>query len=278
LIYYSHFYEIPAPYKYSLLLGAGSIMLVGFLDDIYGLSNVLRLISQFLFMFLIAYFFDVHIWIANSLNLFNIFIAFVFLIGSIWLINTFNFIDGADGLLSTNIAIFSLISGFYFFLSGENTLAVCLWILCSINLGFLIFNWSPAKVFMGDSGSLLLGSIFVIFIIGSSITTQIPIWAWMSLLAIFYVETTVTRIILLLRGENIFKVHHSLHAYQRQVITSGNHSRPAKISIWINVLWTIPLSISCYLYPEYGALITLLTCIPLSIIFYIYGPYQTTKR
>ena len=107
---------------------------------------------------------------------------------------------------------------------------------------------------------------------------HIPIWAWLTLLSIFYVETTVTLMIRLWRKENTFKVHHKLHAYQRQIIVTGDHSRPAKISVWINILWTVPLSIACYLYPQYGALITLIACIPLSIIFYIFGPYQTAKR
>ena len=278
LISYNQFFSIPDPYKYSIFIGSGSMILIGFLDDIYGLSSLIKLVLQFLFMFLIAYFFDIHAWIMNDPNQFQIFTIFLFLFGSIWLINTFNFIDGADGLVSTNSAIFSLVSGFYFFLGGESTLAGCLWILSSVNLGFLIFNWSPAKIFMGDSGSLLLGSLFVIFITGSSITNQIPIWSWLTLLSIFYVETTVTLVIRLWRKENAFKVHHKLHAYQRQIIVTGDHSRPAKISVWINILWTVPLSIACYLYPQYGALITLIACMPLSIIFYIFGPYQTAKR
>ena len=278
LFSYNQFFSIPDPYKYSIFIGSGSMILIGFLDDIYGLSSSLKLILQFLFMFLIAYFFDIHTWIMDDPNQFYFFVILLFLFGSIWLINTFNFIDGADGLVSTNSAIFSLVSGIYFFLSGESTLAGCLWILSSINLGFLVFNWSPAKIFMGDSGSLLLGSLFVIFIIGSAMTAQIPIWTWLTLLSIFYVETTVTLVIRLWRRENTFTQTHSLHAYQRQIINTGDHSRPAKISVWINMLWTVPLSIACYFYPQYGALITLIACIPLSMVFYIYGPYQTSQQ
>jgi UDP-N-acetylmuramyl pentapeptide phosphotransferase/UDP-N-acetylglucosamine-1-phosphate transferase len=277
LFIYNQFFSIPDPYKYSIFIGSGLMILIGFLDDIYGLSSLKKLIFQFLFMFLIAYFFDIHIWIMDDPNQFNFFIIFLFLLGSIWLINTFNFIDGADGLVSTNSAIFSLVAGSFFFLSGESTLAVCLWILSCINLGFLVFNWAPAKVFMGDSGALLLGSLFVIFIIGSGMTDQIPIWSWLTLLSIFYVETTVTLMVRLWRRENAFKVHHKLHAYQRQIITTGDHSRPAKISVWMNVLWTVPLSFACYFHPQYGVLITLIACIPLSIVFYIFGPYQTSQ-
>ncbi len=278
LFSFNQFFTIPDSYKYSIFIGSGSMILIGFLDDIYGLSSLIKLILQFLFMFLIAYFFGIHTWIMHDPNQFYVFAVFLFLFGSIWLINTFNFIDGADGLVSTNSAIFALVGGFFFFFSEQLTLAVCLWILSSINLGFLVYNWSPAKIFMGDSGSLLLGSLFVIFIIGSTMTAQIPIWSWLTLLSIFYVETTVTLMIRLWRKENAFKVHHKLHAYQRQIIVTGDHSRPAKISIWINLLWTVPLSIACYFYPQYGVLITFIVCLPLSMVFYIFGPYQTSQQ
>ena len=278
LIFFSNFIEIDIAYRYSILLGASVMTLLGFLDDMYELSSFLKLISQFLFMFLIGYIFDSHIWLINNMNINNLMITLLYFFGSIWLINTFNFIDGADGLVSANSIIFSLVAGSLLYLENESALAFCFWLLTSINLGFLVFNWAPARIFMGDSGSLFLGCIFVILIIGTSMTTEISIWLWLILFSIFYVETTVTLFIRIWRKENAFSVHHSLHAYQRQVIDSGDHSRPAKISILINILWTIPLCLTCYFFPNYGPFITFLCCIPLGIVFYIFGPYQTLKN
>ena len=275
---YDIYYAIPYSYKYSILFGSGLITLIGFLDDLYGLSSLFRLIIQFILLFTIGYFFDIHIWILNDDGYSNLLISFLFLFGSIWLINTFNFIDGADGLVATNSAIFSLVSGLFFFLINENILSTCLWFLCAINLGFLVFNWSPAKIFMGDSGSLFLGSIFVVFIIGSSFSAQIPIWTWLTLLSIFYMETTITLFVRLWRRENAFKETHSLHAYQRLIINTGKHYKPAFYSIWINALWTVPLSFLCFSRPQYGMMITLLSWLPLAIIFYVFGPYQTRKN
>ena len=95
---------------------------------------------------------------------------------------------------------------------------------------------------------------------------------WLILLSIFYIETTVTLIVRIIRRENVFKSHHSLHAYQQIVIRTGRHNRPAIFSIIISIVWTIPMSILSYNFPYYGFYITLITCIPLSLIFYLYGP------
>jgi len=271
-------YVIPTAYKYSILFGGGLIAITGFLDDLYELSGVLRLCIQFAFILLISYFFDIHNLISNYERLFIIVYGLPALFFLVWLINTFNFIDGADGLVSCNSVIFALFGGLYLYLSQEHHLATCLWSLCAINLGFLYFNWSPAKVFMGDSGSLFLGSIFVIFMLGSTINNQIPIYTWLILFSTFYVETTVVLFVRVWRKRNVFKEHHSLHAYQRQVITSGDHGRPAKISIIINFFWTVPLSYLCFLFPIYGLQITAVALVPLSFIFYFYGPYQVNPR
>tara|TARA_B100001750_G_C15489326_1_gene590250 strand:- start:98 stop:1132 length:1035 start_codon:yes stop_codon:yes gene_type:complete len=272
---FDNFFEIPSSYTLSIIFGSGLMLLIGFLDDIYPLSSSFRLLFQFLFLFLIGYLFDAYILLYQQ---YGLIISFVLLFGSIWIINTFNFIDGADGLLSTNSAIFSIFGGAYIFLSGEITLAISLWILSCINIGFLFFNWSPAKVFMGDSGSLFLGSIFVIFLIGSIVSMKNVIWPLLILLSILYVETTVTLIVRLWRKENAFSEHHSLHAYQQEIIRTGIHSRPSIISLIISFFWTIPMSYLAFIFPNYGLLICLITCLPLSIAFYIFGPYQTKLK
>ena len=77
--------------------------------------------------------------------------------------------------------------------------------------------------------------------------------------------------------EKFFSDQHSLHAYQRLIIKTGKHYKPAVYSIWISALWTVPLSFLSFSRPQYGMIITLLSWIPLAIIFYLFGPYQTRK-
>ena len=269
------FYELPQAYLLSIIIGSSLMLITGFIDDIYSLSSIIRLIIQLIFVILVFFLFGTQNSFQNNIHYFLVFPTII--IGSIWIINTFNFIDGADGLVSTNSAIFSFVGGIYLLLTNDLVLASSLFILSAVNIGFLFFNWSPAKIFMGDSGSLLLGSLFVIFTIGSYAQDSNIYWTWLTLLSIFYVETTVTLFVRIWRKENVFSVHHSLHAYQQIIINSGIHSRPALISILINLLWTVPMSFLSFIYPEFGALIVLVTCLPLSLAFYFFGPYQTKK-
>ena len=269
------FHELPQAYLLSIIIGSSLMLITGFIDDIYSLSSIIRLIIQLIFVILVLFLFDTQNSFHKNIDYILVFPTIIF--GSIWIINTFNFIDGADGLVSTNSAIFSFVGGIYLLLTNELVLASSLFILSAVNIGFLFFNWSPAKIFMGDSGSLFLGSLFVIFMIGSYSQGSNMYWVWLTLLSIFYVETSVTLFVRIWRKENVFSVHHSLHAYQQTIINSGKHSRPALISILINLIWTVPMSFLSFAYPEYGALIVLVTCLPLSLAFYFYGPHQTKQ-
>tara|TARA_B100001250_G_C19805750_1_gene793220 strand:- start:1768 stop:2802 length:1035 start_codon:yes stop_codon:yes gene_type:complete len=273
LLLLAAFIELPENYFLSIIFGSGFMLLTGFIDDIHSLSSSIRLVIQLLFVTVICFLFDVQSSFNSNLDYF--FVLPIIIFGSIWIINTFNFIDGADGLVATNSIIFSLVGAIYLLLSENQILATLLLMLSAVNLGFLFFNWSPAKIFMGDSGSLFLGSVFVIFLLGSYIESPITYWTWIILLSIFYIETTVTLFVRIKRQENFLSVHHSHHAYQQIIITSGEHNRPALISIFINILWVIPMSSLSFIYPEYGAFIAVVTCLPLSFLFYFFGPYQT---
>ena len=269
----SYISEIPNTYFYSITFGSGAMLIMGFIDDIYGLSSGIRLVLQFLFVLFVSYLFGVDEIIDGTFEYLLLLPIIIF--GSIWIINTFNFIDGADGLVSTNSSIFAFIGGVFLLINNETILALLLFILSTLNLGFLVYNWSPAKVFMGDSGSLFLGSIFVIFGIGAFTQDTITFWIWLILLSIFYIETTVTLLIRIKRKENALKVHHSHHAYQQIIISSGKHNRPAILSIILHFIWIIPMAILAYNYPEKGWFITLIACLPLLFLFYFFGPYRT---
>jgi UDP-N-acetylmuramyl pentapeptide phosphotransferase/UDP-N-acetylglucosamine-1-phosphate transferase len=79
--------------------------------------------------------------------------------------NSFNLIDGVDGLAGSLGLLTSIIFGLYFYLSGELLYAVIAWSLAGSLVGFLIYNFSPAKIFMGDTGSLLIGLVNSILVI-----------------------------------------------------------------------------------------------------------------
>jgi UDP-GlcNAc:undecaprenyl-phosphate/decaprenyl-phosphate GlcNAc-1-phosphate transferase len=79
--------------------------------------------------------------------------------------NSFNLIDGVDGLAGSLGVLTTLVFGTYFFFAGQLTYAVMAFALAGSIIAFLIYNFSPAKIFMGDTGSLLLGLINAILVI-----------------------------------------------------------------------------------------------------------------
>ncbi|HQW92374.1 MAG TPA: MraY family glycosyltransferase [Ferruginibacter sp.] len=79
--------------------------------------------------------------------------------------NSFNLIDGVDGLAGSLGLMTTLVFGVYFFYAGQLTFAVMAFALAGSTIGFLIYNFSPAKIFMGDTGSLLLGLVNAILVI-----------------------------------------------------------------------------------------------------------------
>ena len=79
--------------------------------------------------------------------------------------NSFNLIDGVDGLAGSLGLLTTIIFGVYFFYAGQLTYSVMAFALAGSIIGFLIYNFSPAKIFMGDTGSLLLGLVNSILVI-----------------------------------------------------------------------------------------------------------------
>ena len=80
-------------------------------------------------------------------------------------INSFNLIDGIDGLAGSLGVLTTLVFGTYFFLSGNIMYAIIAFSMAGSLIGFLVYNFSPAKIFMGDTGSLLIGLVNAILVI-----------------------------------------------------------------------------------------------------------------
>jgi UDP-GlcNAc:undecaprenyl-phosphate/decaprenyl-phosphate GlcNAc-1-phosphate transferase len=94
--------------------------------------------------------------------------------------NSFNLIDGVDGLAGSLGLLTSLVFGLYFYITGYLMYSIMAFALSGSLVAFLIYNFSPAKIFMGDTGSLLIGlvnSIFVIKFIDVAQTARVPIQA-----------------------------------------------------------------------------------------------------
>jgi Fuc2NAc and GlcNAc transferase len=138
-------------------------------------------------------------------------------IGITALINFYNFMDGLDGLVA---GVTAVQLGFLAFYLNQPIFLL----LASTVLGFLWWNWSPAKIFMGDAGSTVLGASVAIALLN----TDDPVKAWSALAVILPLisDAAYTLVRRLLRRENIFKAHRS-HLYQRLQQAGWSHSQVA---------------------------------------------------
>ena len=219
--------EIDNKLYYALMVGI-IIALVSYMDDLYELSPKIRLMIQSLVAFVGLYILGGF----NELNLFFItldnqyitnIIAFFMII---WFINLYNFLDGIDGYAGSE-AIFLGIAGFFFF--GGNHFLI---FIVSI-LGFLIWNWHKAKIFMGDVGSTLLGYTVAMFTIYYANIESTNLWIWLILFSLFWFDATLTLFRRYINKEQLSKAHRK-HGYQRLVQYGLRHNEVVLFSIIIN--------------------------------------------
>src|SRR6201995_94892 len=145
------------------------IFFLGLKDDILVISPVKKFIGQVLAAFIIIYYGNIQIRSMHGFfgvyELPEMFSLLLTYFAVIVVINSFNLIDGVDGLAGSLGLLSSVIFGVYFLYVGMAPYAVLAFSLAGSLLAFLIFNFQPAKIFMGDTGSLLVGTINSILVI-----------------------------------------------------------------------------------------------------------------
>lgn len=145
-----------------IILGASIVFLVGLLDDIFQLSAGVKLLGQSLAAAVAIYFGVMVHFVTNpfdglmALGYFSIPLTFLWIVG---ISNAINLIDGLDGLAAGVSAIAAVTMGVVSLLQGQVEVALVAFLLLASILGFLPYNFNPARTFMGDCGSNLLGFI-----------------------------------------------------------------------------------------------------------------------
>lgn len=152
-----------------ILVSLFVIFFIGVRDDLVPLSPILKLVGQIMAAALLIFLFDLRL--RSFYGLFGIFelpalVSYMLTIFTIIVItNSFNLIDGLDGLAGT-LAIVALVSfGIWFFLIGDEVFSIFSFAMLGAILAFLIFNWEPSEVFMGDTGALVIGMMLAILAI-----------------------------------------------------------------------------------------------------------------
>ena len=160
----------------------------------------------------------------------------------VWLLNLFNFMDGTDGIAASEAIFIALAGAFlnYHVLSHANHSAAAT-VLAASTFGFLLYNWSPAKIFMGDVGSGYLGIVIGGLSLMAAKQQHELLWVWIILLAVFVSDATITLIRRLARKQKPHVAHRS-HAYQHLAIQFNSHAKVSLIVLAINFLWLLPIA------------------------------------
>jgi len=160
-------------------------------------------------------------------------------IGLTWLLNLYNFMDGIDALAGIEAVTVTLGGALLLWAAGHADQTVPALLLGAASLGFLAWNLPPARIFLGDSGSGLLGIALGVLALHAARLDAALLWGWLILLGVFVVDATLTLLRRALRGEAVWQAHRS-HAYQRLARRWRSHGKVAAAVAAVNLLWLLP--------------------------------------
>ena len=247
------------------LLGAGTLVaLLGFLDDRQTLPARWRFAGHLAAAAWVLY------WLGPlppvplfgrmvDLGLAATLLSALYLV---WSINLFNFMDGIDGIASLEAITVSLGGAFVWWLTqpqGDWPIAVA---FAACVAGFLVWNFPPARIFMGDAGSGFLGCVVATLALWSSHTASHLFWSWFILGGCFMVDATVTLVRRVARGERFNEAHRS-HAYQYAARRHGSHKKVSVAFVVVTLGWLVPIAVAVALHRLDGLVGVLVAYAPL---------------
>lgn len=229
---YSIFYPLVAPLSLAAYtVGAILIAAISWLDDLYSQPNWLRFSIHSIAAVLAIYGFGYlplqHVLPGNAsvIQTLSVITTFIWIVG---LTNAYNFMDGIDGIAGGQAVVAGTAWMLLGWLTGHPLIVAFGLLLAASTTGFLVHNWPPARIFMGDVGSAFLG--FTLATLPLIFNNKIDInlrglsagFAAMIFVWPFVFDSTFTFLRRLRRGEHVFSAHRS-HLYQRLVITGRTH-------------------------------------------------------
>lgn len=245
------------------------LALVGLLDDCLSLPTNVRLLGYFLIIVLLLYAQGIPAYFPAQQLLPPVVLTFVLAIALLWMINLFNFMDGINGIAGIE-ALFVLIS---FQLLDRSGLATDLHSLTVMTLGatagFLCWNFA-GKVFMGDVGSIFLGALLGIYLIGSFYYSGGMFWSYLILAGAFFADSTYTLLVRLFSGQRITEAHRN-HAYQILSRKWQSHARVVAALTLLNLCWLLPMAWLAMDNPVYAPAVAMLAYLPLLMFCYLLG-------
>jgi Fuc2NAc and GlcNAc transferase len=248
----------------SIVGGGAAVAIVGFLDDRRSLTALVRL----------AVHIGAALWalailgglpalrFGDRLTTIGIVGNLLGVVSLVWSVNLFNFMDGIDGIAAAEAVFVAWGGALLSSISGTSaSVSSAAIVVGAATLGFLIWNWAPAKIFMGDVGSGYLGYILAVLAIASAHDNPTALLTWLILGGVFFCDATVTLLRRLLRGEHVFMAHRE-HAYQWLARRWQSHSRVTTAVLVIDFCWLLPCALFATKYPAYAAWTVLVALAP----------------
>ncbi len=231
---------LPVTFYWSFALSAFAVALISWVDDLISVSFGWRfLIHSFAAIFVIwqlGYWQEIYVpfWGEINIGLWGSALTFCWIV---WLTNAFNFMDGIDGiagLQAVTAGVGWLIVGK---MLGLETIAFVGGVIAISSLGFLLHNWEPAKIFMGDVGSAFLGFSFAAISIfpQQTVDSRIPLIA-VGLVLCFALDSLFTIAKRTIKLEKIWEPHRE-HFYQKLVIAGKSHKIVSLGYAFVSVLF-----------------------------------------
>ena len=244
----------------SILIGSFILILVGMIDDIKPLKPMVKFCGQVLSAIVVVYYGNIILQDVSAYGLyinFGMFAKPITILFIVAIINCVNLIDGLDGLAGgictiffITIALISNIMGVYTGLDASLTL-----IMIGATLGFLVYNFHPAKIFMGDSGSMFLGyMIAVISLLGFKNVTLTSFIVPVLILAIPILDTLFAILRRLLKGQS-FATADKEHFHHQILKRAGNQVKTVLIIYLIQILFSLASIVYVLQNPNLGQLI-----------------------
>jgi len=268
---YGYSVEIIRINELAALMAGLVIACIGMVDDVKQLDIRWRIPAQFLASIYVVYCLgdvpaiDFGLFVFPESLLLNVIAVFAL----VWLLNLFNFMDGIDGIAATELIAVNLIS-IVIVINTDELITLLSAGLAAAAGGFLLWNWSPAKIFMGDVGSSFIGFSLGVMALLSMHHGSMTVWTWVLLVGVFIVDATLTLFNRFRRKQRWVEGHAS-HAYQNAARHYKSHAKVTITVLMINLFWLGPLAWLSMQYPEMGLVIAIVGLLPLVLLARRFG-------
>lgn len=247
-----------------LPLPAAMVAVVGLVDDRRGLPPSIRLAVHFVaaIAFLVIAGGAIELGIP-AIDRWPWFAGALIACGLVWLLNLYNFMDGIDGIAGAEMVFAASAIAIVGLQAGVPTgLVPSAALLAGSAAGFLLWNWPPARIFMGDVGSGFCGFALGVLSCQLMADARVTLWVPLIIVGVFITDATMTLGRRALRGESVHQAHRT-HAYQWLSRRFGSHRTVVVGMTLINVAWLLPMALLAQRYPGVAPLIAVTAYLPL---------------